>query len=57
MATQDTTKVMALFVTNKVLYYSDIVEKTGLDLGAVVRACDVLENRGVLEEDKDISSG
>ena len=42
-------EVRALFQKGEVLYYSDIVEQTGLDLEMVVEACRVLQGAGEVE--------
>lgn len=42
-------EILILFRENKKLYYSDIAERLSLDLKTVVRACDLLVKRGLIE--------
>ena len=42
-------EVRALFQKGDVLYYSDVVEQTGLDLEMVVEVCRVLQGAGEVE--------
>lgn len=42
------TKIIRLFKSGKILYYSDIVEKLGIDLPLVVEICNELEKEGII---------
>lgn len=46
---QATKEILVLFRENKRLYYSDIAEKLNLDFGTVIRICDELERRGLID--------
>lgn len=41
-------KIIRLFKSSKILYYSDIVEKLGIDLPLVVEICDELEKEKII---------
>ena len=44
-------KILELFKKGKVLYYSDIVKKTKLDLELVVNTCNQLEKDHLIKEE------
>jgi dCTP deaminase len=46
---QAANEILILFRQKKKLFYSDIAERLSLDLGTVVRACDLLVKRGLIE--------
>lgn len=41
-------KIIRLFKSGKVLYYTDIVQKLGIDLPLVVEICNELEKEGII---------
>jgi DNA-binding MarR family transcriptional regulator len=42
-------EILILFRKKKKLYYSDIAEQLSIDLRLVIRACELLEKRGLIE--------
>lgn len=47
-------EIRTLFRSNGTLYYSDIVERTGISLRTVVEICDNLKTAGEIALDKSI---
>jgi DNA-binding CsgD family transcriptional regulator len=47
-------EICKLFSEGKVLYYSDIAEKLGLDLKTVVDICSKLQKRGEIKVDDNV---
>jgi dCTP deaminase len=48
-AQQAADEILMLFRKKKKLYYSDIAEQLSIDLGTVVKACELLQKRGLIE--------
>lgn len=46
---QEKEEIRTLFRNNGILYYSDIVEKSGISLRTVVEICDDLKATGEIE--------
>jgi dCTP deaminase len=53
---QAASEILILFKKKKKLYYSDIAEELSIDLRLVIKACELLEKRGLIEGATNVTS-